>query len=176
LFGAVGNVLGDGMAGASGLSCCFLLTEMVCLVHGFAVYYEDGDGYTAMGGERVCECCGQELPRPASLFDGLGLSPMQRRIAELVLRAGEYGISGARLFDALYADDPDGGPLTGLASLRVQVRNVNRKLAAVGKEVRAPRGGRAYGGEGCYVLRAVAGGYEGWREMWSRPFAYPERL
>jgi hypothetical protein len=130
-----------------------------------------------MDGGGVCTHCGQTLPPPASMFDSLRLSPGQLRLAKLVLRAGEHGISGRRLFDLLYADDVDGGPVTGVDTLKVRVCMVNRKLAAIGKEIRAPKGGRG-GGPGVqhYVLRDIVWRGGTWAQMWSRPFAYPERL
>ena len=132
-----------------------------------------------MGDDRVCLSCGQRMPPPSSIFDGVPLTPGQRRIAERVLRAGERGISGRRLFDILYDDEAGGGPLTGLATLRTRVHYLNKQLAAIGKEVRAAKGGgpgKSAGGS-CYVLRDVSTArHESWREMWSRPFVYPERV
>ena len=75
--------------------------------------------------EPVCKCCGQTLPPK---FTAAGyLSPGPLRIVELVHRAGKRGIRSDRLFNALYDDHPDGGPLSGMNSLRVRIAKINRK-------------------------------------------------
>jgi hypothetical protein len=41
----------------------------------------------------------------------------------------------AQLFDAIYADDPNGGPLTGRKCVQCQRVNLNRKLAPLGLRI-----------------------------------------
>ena len=98
----------------------------------------------------VCPCCGQTLP--PDLPFGLKFSPQQQRIVERVRRAGPNGICSDDLFAFAYKDDPDGGPLSGKDCLYVRVRQINCKLAKVGKVIRAPRGGNG-GGATNYVLK-----------------------
>ena len=98
---------------------------------------------------KTCPCCGQTLPD--ELPPDVKLSASQRRVVERVRRAGKYGILSTALFDFVYADDPDGGPLSGKVCLQVRIYQINKQLRKVGKVIRAPRGG---GGESRnYVLK-----------------------
>lgn len=78
------------------------------------------------------------------------LTPLQRQIVNLVQRAGDEGIGSDRLFDLLYSDDPNGGPLTGKKCLHVLVWQTNSALRAVGMAIHCSRGGR--GASGFYRL------------------------
>jgi hypothetical protein len=65
---------------------------------------------------RRCECCGQIIP-PKRLFDG---KPIKQRIYEYIAAHPE-GVTRAQIIDAVYGDDPDGGPETwGVISVHVQ--------------------------------------------------------
>lgn len=95
--------------------------------------------------ERICKCCGQALP-PVEGFD----FAMPKGMADLVnnvRRAGEWGIATDRLFDLLYADDPNGGPDTGIKVLHVRVSQANRILREHGWAIRGEHTGvrHAYG-------------------------------
>ena len=85
--------------------------------------------------------CGQTLPEKPVL-NGTHLTPYQKRILEIVTRAGKNGISTDDLFDKLYAEDPDGGPLTGRKSLYAIVSALNDKLEHHSMRVRAQPNGR----------------------------------
>ena len=98
---------------------------------------------------KTCPSCGQTLPPE---MPAIGLSPQQCRIVERVRKAGPYGICSDDLFTYAYADDPDGGPLSGKQCLQTRMWQINRKLAAIGKVIRAPRGGKN-GGATNYVLK-----------------------
>jgi hypothetical protein len=98
----------------------------------------------------VCRCCGQTLPPE---IPGLVLSTHQQRIFAIVRRAGRWGVTSDALFERLYADDPEGGPLSGRRSMHVIVQNLNIKLRAHGKRIRCPPRGR--GVPGVYVLEDV---------------------
>lgn len=90
-----------------------------------------------------CPTCGQTLPEKP-LLPGTHLTPYQKRIFEIVARAGDNGIGSDDLFDKLYENDSDGGPLTGRKSLHVIIRALNRKLERHSMRVRAyPNGRRA---------------------------------
>lgn len=100
---------------------------------------------------RICECCGQALPRDFLLVDSeILLRGNQRVIWEAVLKAGKYGIDRDRLFQLLYGHDPDGGP-ESRNILAVTVSVINRKIKKLGKRIEAPRGP----GESTYTLRDV---------------------
>ena len=101
---------------------------------------------------KTCPCCGQSLPDERPL--GLRLARSTTRLLELVIKAGKHGIPTDILFDRLYADDPNGGPETGIGCMQVRIWQLNRRLRTVGKEIRAiDNPGR--GGYGRYVLRNV---------------------
>ena len=90
-----------------------------------------------------CPKCGQTLPEKPML-NGTHLTPYQKRIFELVARAGPNGIGSDDLFDKLYADDADGGPITGRKSLYVMIKRLKAKLEHHGMQVRkVPNGRRA---------------------------------
>lgn len=80
-----------------------------------------------------CPSCGQFLPPARPL--GLRLSRGDEELLGHVRRAGVHGIPTQALFDRLYADDPDGGPLTGVKVLHVRVNTLNRRLRSVGKVI-----------------------------------------
>lgn len=74
----------------------------------------------------LCPCCGQ--PVIVSAWDAAlaDLSPMQRRIAEIVAR--RPGMSSAALADAVYARASDGGPLWAEKSVQSAICHANKKL------------------------------------------------
>ena len=68
------------------------------------------------------------------------LPPQQFEILLLVSKA-KFGITPTRLFEALYADSIDGGPLCGRKAVHVQRRNLNRRLAPIGLHIRSAGSG-----------------------------------
>ncbi len=86
------------------------------LLHPIVVQSWGGAGYKVIAGvhrleaakvlgwELIAATCGRPI-----IPEGLRLSPIQRRILEVVDRRGE--ISPRDLADAVWADDPNGGPL-----------------------------------------------------------------
>ena len=118
---------------------------------------------------RVCKSCGHPLIN--DLIPELKLTGMQKRILEIVNRRSPTGISMQELASAVYADDPDGGPLNAGSSLRSTVFQLNRKLK--------PHGLRVYGkigraSDGYRIVQLT--GESSWHEMWSKPFHKPEYL
>jgi hypothetical protein len=81
----------------------------------------------------TCQACGRPLAS-----DVRGLSPIQRAILDTVTRRGE--ISARDLADIVWADDPGGGPLSGV---KQHIFYLNRKLRPYGLAVRAGRGAGA---------------------------------
>lgn len=76
----------------------------------------------------ICECCGHPIPT----FDTLsGLTPMQQRIFEIVRKAGQAGLTRPRIFEKLYSDDIDGGPLH-MNVINVQKTKMKDALATHG--------------------------------------------
>jgi hypothetical protein len=84
-------------------------------------------------------CCSQchQLIAPT----GLRLPPIKQRIYDTVRR--RPGITARELLDQVWANDRDGGPLTGTKCLHVHVLQLNRRLAPLGLMVRA-RGSEGY--------------------------------
>jgi hypothetical protein len=62
------------------------------------------------------------------------LSPQLFSILLLIANARD-GTTPARLFDAIYADSRNGGPLTGRKAMQVQRVNLNRRLAPLALRV-----------------------------------------
>lgn len=85
-----------------------------------------------------CPTCKRPLPP-----DGLQLSPIKRRILDLVARSGE--IPANVLHTALWGSDPNGGP--EMKTLHEHIWQLNRLLAPHGLAVSAGRGGGRAGGK-----------------------------
>ena len=68
------------------------------------------------------------------------LSPQLFTIFMLISRA-KFGVTPAELFEALYSNSIDGGPLTGRKAVQVQRVNLNRQLAPLGLHIRSAGSG-----------------------------------
>jgi hypothetical protein len=68
------------------------------------------------------------------------LSP---QLFEILLLIGQarFGMPPRRLFDALYTDAINGGPLTGRKAVQVQRINLNRKIAPLGLHIESAGSG-----------------------------------
>lgn len=102
---------------------------------------------------KCCPTCGQSLPIVRKF--GLKLGPSISRLLNIVQNAGPHGIPTDALFDRLYADDPDGGPLSGHKCLHTRIWLLNRKLRTKGKEIAAIDKSGNIGGAARYILRNV---------------------
>jgi len=77
-------------------------------------------------GKITCPCCfgtgqiEQQAPVP--------LARQQFQIFDIVRRS-QYGITTPAIADRLYADHPDGGPISGHKGVQTQIVQINRKLA-----------------------------------------------
>jgi hypothetical protein len=96
-----------------------------------------------------CPHCGQAI-----VPERLPLTPVQRRIVDVVRRRGE--VSADDLRSAVWAHDADGGP-ENLKTLHVHIYLLNKKLRRCGLVVRANKGAGA-----TYQLRHAhaADGYD----------------
>jgi hypothetical protein len=81
----------------------------------------------------TCPCCGQVILDALELIH---MSPMERRIYDMVRRRMPYGINAADMFAAIYANDPNGGPLDQ-SVLHVNVHHLNARLKPHGLVVRS---------------------------------------
>lgn len=83
----------------------------------------------------TCPKCGQELPDPSD--PPVRLTPGQVAIYKAVRRAGREGVWAKALYDRLYSDAEDGGPLSAIKCLHVRIYHLNRMLRPAGEEVSA---------------------------------------
>jgi hypothetical protein len=84
----------------------------------------------------TCPECGHPIPADEVAAE---LSPMQRKLYEIVRRAGVAGISAREILVELYAHDPSGGP-TGTNIVSVFAHYANVRLKKRGLEITARRG------------------------------------
>jgi hypothetical protein len=96
---------------------------------------------------RCCPQCGQVIP-PKKLFPH---QPVKRRIYEYVARHPE-GVSRRQIIDAVYANDPDGGPISE-SIISCHLFSMRPTLHAAGVNITSPRGR----GGGCYKLEKYDG-------------------
>jgi hypothetical protein len=68
------------------------------------------------------------------------LGPRQFSILQRIAHS-KLGISPEQIFDAEYAADPNGGPLTGRHSVVVQRTVINRKISTLGLKIVASKNG-----------------------------------
>lgn len=59
-----------------------------------------------------CPCCGQPVATPSLeiVVQSYGISEFEARILGAIWRGKGRPVATERIFDAMYADDPDGGP------------------------------------------------------------------
>lgn len=59
-----------------------------------------------------CPCCGQSVVAPSLdlLIDIYGISEFEARILSAIWRGKGGPVPTERIFDVMYADDPEGGP------------------------------------------------------------------
>lgn len=98
----------------------------------------------------TCEKCGH--PMPTDVLPGVPkMGPIKKRIFQAVSKATPYGIPLPDLFDKIYRDDPDGGPLD-THGIAVHIAQMNRKwLRPRGLEIRSALGR----GNSSYTLRRI---------------------
>jgi len=86
---------------------------------------------------RVCPNCGfrHRSDGFASDLSREGLSPRERTVLERLVEAGGAPVTRAKLVDAVYGDDPDGGPLFANANIAVYIYRLNQKLPPRGFSV-----------------------------------------
>ena len=70
----------------------------------------------------------------------VSLPPQLFAIFMLISRA-KFGVTPERLFNSIYADSIDGGPLTGRRSVQVQRVNLNRRIAPLGLRIHSAGSG-----------------------------------
>lgn len=90
-----------------------------------------------------CPCCQQRVEAPTleMISDRYKLTAMQHSILSAVWRGKGMPVSTSRIFDAMYADDPSGGPSNGkmysafkaaLFALRVRLKGSGVSIECAG--------------------------------------------
>lgn len=91
----------------------------------------------------ACPCCGQRVEAPTldMVMEMCGVGTIEGLILEAVWRGKGRSVPTQRIFDAMFADDPDGGPSQtemykrfkfGLHRLRQKLRGTGVSVINVG--------------------------------------------
>lgn len=96
----------------------------------------------------ACPCCAQHVPAPPPevITFNCGLSPMQDKILSAVWAGRGLPVPTERIFDAMYEDDPDGGPEPSKMYLafKVALSRMRKKLKGSGYSIVNNGYGRGY--------------------------------
>jgi hypothetical protein len=84
----------------------------------------------------VCKCCGHPI---VSDEIGIVLTPLQRRIFNIVKQSGSAGITGGEVMDIVYANTCDGGP-ESTNIIAVVAGHANKRLAQFNLKIQGRRG------------------------------------
>lgn len=90
-----------------------------------------------------CPCCKRPVTVPTLdiVIDHYGVTPLEARILSAVWRGKGHPVMTDRIFDSIYADDPDGGPSpsamysafkVGLCHLRARLKGSGISIVNVG--------------------------------------------
>ncbi len=96
----------------------------------------------------TCPCCKRKVKAPPIdlIIDHYKISPMEARILGVIWKAKGHPVQTERIFDAMYADDPDGGPSPGKMYLafKVALCHLREKLKGSGVGISNVGYGRGY--------------------------------
>lgn len=96
----------------------------------------------------TCPCCKQAVAAPSleAAIATARLDAFEASILQAVWSGKGHTVSSERVFDEMYADDPDGGPSPSCmyAALRGTLSQLNLKLKGVGIVVVPGRQGKGY--------------------------------
>jgi DNA-binding winged helix-turn-helix (wHTH) protein len=81
----------------------------------------------------LCPVCGQALPdtmraRALSIIECLRVQPQARMIGEMLADKMPLFVSCDALVELLWGDDPNGGPITAEAAVKVRISHLRRAL------------------------------------------------
>jgi hypothetical protein len=95
-----------------------------------------------------CPCCGHKVSSPTLeiVVDVYGVTPLEARILSAIWRGRGMPVQTERIFDAMYADDPDGGPsrVKMYAAFKVALHHLRRRISGSGIKVESAGYGRGY--------------------------------
>ena len=84
----------------------------------------------------MCPCCSQSVPVPTAYVVAVNcdLKPMEARVLEAIWEGGGLPVHTEKIFDRMYADDPDGGPAPArmYSTLKESMVGLRKKLAGSG--------------------------------------------
>lgn len=95
-----------------------------------------------------CPCCKRPVQAPSLeiVIDHYRVTPLEGRILGAIWRGKGRPVQNERIFNAMYADDPDGGPSQAQMYLafKVALCRLRKKLDGTGIEVDNVGSGRGY--------------------------------
>ena len=84
----------------------------------------------------LCPRCRRPFPPPLVVT-----GPLRQRMVNILANRPD-GLTINNLVDLVYADDPDGGPVTAPSSLNVMAHKANKQLRAQGYQIKSMWMGR----------------------------------
>lgn len=98
----------------------------------------------------TCPCCDQPITAavrdPLRVLAMIQFSQLERRIAEYLARNLGRWVPAGALVDAVYSDDPDGGPITAHVAIAVKIMTIRKRLMGTPLALEGYAGGRGHGG------------------------------
>lgn len=96
----------------------------------------------------ACPCCGRAVAVPTleMILEERMIPPAQGVILEAVWKAKGRAVPTQRIFDAMYADDPDGGPSNTqmYSAFKQRLFRLRERLEGTGVEIANVGYGRGY--------------------------------
>ncbi|WP_428029789.1 helix-turn-helix domain-containing protein [Ancylobacter sp.] len=92
----------------------------------------------------TCPTCGQPMRAGTDVkaLTGLARGPVSRAILDTLVESYPASIEGRRLAEAVWGDDPDGGPNWPAGSLFILMRRLRLKLGPLGWTITSTGPGR----------------------------------
>lgn len=95
-----------------------------------------------------CPCCKQMVLSPTVdvLVLNLQIPPMEERILREIWRGGGRSVPAIKIFNSMYADDPDGGPSQSkmYVAFKVQLCRLRSRLKGTGVSIDNAGYGQGY--------------------------------
>jgi len=86
-----------------------------------------------------CPCCKQSVRAPSLdiVIDHYKVTPLEARILGVIWRGKGHPVQTERIFDAMYVDDPDGGPSPTrmYAAFKVALCHLRARLSGSGVSI-----------------------------------------
>lgn len=96
----------------------------------------------------ACPCCGTETRTPSLdvVIDNLEIRPREAKVLRAVWKGKGHPVPKSRICDAMYADDPDGGPANSTMNLtfKVALCLLRKKLEGSGIAIETVGSRRGY--------------------------------